>query len=547
GEVTWLLRSLPDAAAAAAATGARVLCGTLPKLAEDGRYGLVVALDGLDRLCSTEGPQYDWRECLQALARAVAPAGTLLVAVGNELGLHRLVAPRPPGADRTDAQWHAVGEADPARPGTPQRLAEELRAAGLPPVAAYAAWPLPQAPTVLAERAALAEPELAGPLAATVAAACAAGFAGREVLTDPRRLAGAGVRAGLGAELAPAWVAVAARPADPAPASPAHAGPWGAAPPDRAAASDRRPAGRPPAPVLIAGPAGGVVEVSGDGAGGWRRRVLGAPGTGAHRDPTGLSGPLPGGRLVEEALLAACRRADLPTLRRLLRAYASWLGGLPAGRATAATVDNVLFDGDRFAVLDPTWTGSAEPAEPGVAVLRALRRFAVTLADGGYPHPWPSSDVDGLTTLLAAAAGAPHDADLRRRAAALDAAAPAAYPPPDPVWGGAVGWRERAELLRQLRARLDEAAVRIDRYERELTERDAELRRAHLLIAAFSGSPAYRLARLARAAAGRARRLAGRARRLATGRIRRAAAGALPGRGTHAAADRHPSPHDPLR
>ncbi|HET6483487.1 MAG TPA: class I SAM-dependent methyltransferase, partial [Actinoplanes sp.] len=82
--VTCLVRSEPEAIELDA-RGITVLCGTLPKLPVAERYDVVVALDGLDRLCSVEEDQFDWDECLQALKRVLRPGGTLLLAVENEL------------------------------------------------------------------------------------------------------------------------------------------------------------------------------------------------------------------------------------------------------------------------------------------------------------------------------------------------------------------------------------------------------------------------------------------------------------------------------
>src|SRR4051812_2613059 len=64
--VTCLVRSRSEASELDA-RGLRVLCGTLAKLSGDDQFDVVVALDGLGRLCSVEGPQLDWADSLRAL------------------------------------------------------------------------------------------------------------------------------------------------------------------------------------------------------------------------------------------------------------------------------------------------------------------------------------------------------------------------------------------------------------------------------------------------------------------------------------------------
>lgn len=508
--VTCLVRSLPDAVDLAG-RGIDVLCGTLPKLDAAARYDTVVALDGVDRLCSVEGPQLDWLQSLQALRAVLRPGGTLVLAVENELGVHRLVA-RSAAAD-TDADWHPAGGFDPGRPGTASRLAALLGSEGLTVSWLGAGWPSPHAPTLLATPGVLADPGgSTGAMAAVTAAAVAAAYGGRPVLSDPRRLATAAVHAGLGTELAAGWFVVAHRKPGP----------------------DTR-AGLPP--VLLAGaPAGPVVELDRDQDGRWTRRPVPdpagacAPGR-VTRDPTRLAGPMPNGRLLEEELLTCCSRHDLPAARRLLTGYTAWLHTLGAGHAFA-TFDNVLVDGGRFVVLDPSW--STDPPVPvDVAAARAVRRFATTLVTGGYPHPWPTAqDVETLAVVLAAAAGCP--IDDARQAAAVDLEVDvrcAVRPGADrdavhdevrrpglaaPVID-AHSWRDSQDLIGRLGAQLADARARTDWCEAELSRQEAELRRARLQIATFGGRPLYRLFRLAVTAGRRGRRALRRAARSARG------------------------------
>jgi hypothetical protein len=439
--VTCLVRSQPDAIHLDG-RGLQVLCGTLSKLTVADRFDVVVALDGLDRLCSVEGPQLDWAESLQELKRVLRPGGTLLLAVDNELGVHRLVDPGTATAAQTDGAWRQLGEFDTAKPGNPARLATTLAAEGLAVDWLGAAWPIPQAPTLIATPNALQ----GGPsdaLAAAAAGAVAAAYADRSVLSDPRRLAAAAVRGGLGLEFAAAWLVV------------AHLAP--------------RPAATVNLPPVLTG-AGPVCEVTAGPDDTWIRRVVrAAPG----QDAEALNGPLPPGRLLEELLLGACLRHDLPALRRLLT---GWIAVLPA-----APADNVVVHRDTYAVLDP---GVAAPAD-------VLRRFARTLLAGGYVHPWPgATDLSSLTAVLHAAAG--------RTGAVPDA--PAGDDPPLPD-----SRREHEEQLRALRRQLADAASRNEWYEHELGRREQELRKLRVQNSAFSGTIGYRLAKLGYGLARRAR------------------------------------------
>jgi hypothetical protein len=444
--VTCLVRSQPEAIALDA-RGLDVLCGTLAKLTDTDRWDAVVALDGLDRLCSVEGSQLDWAESLQALKRALRPGGTVLLAVENELGVHRLVDPTTATSAQTDGAWRPLGEYDTSKPGNPTRLAGRLSAEGLAIDWLGAAWPTPQAPTMIATPAALQD----GPdaLAAAAAAAVGSAYADRSVLSDPRRLAGAAVRAGLGPEFAASWLVV------------AHVAP-------RPAAALNLP------PVLIGD--GPVIEVAPGPDGKWLRRVVRED---PARDVSALAGPLPEGRQLEEVLLGACLRHDLPLVRRLLT---GWIAALPE-----VTADNVVVHHDPeltrggkpqttelvYATLDPS-----VPARPDV-----LRRFARTLLDGGYAHPWPAAtDPQTLTAILHGAAGLPDD-DIP--------AVPSGDDPPLPD-----SRREHEEQLRALRRQVADAASRSQWYERELDKRDAELRKARLQITAFSGTIGFRVAKL---------------------------------------------------
>ncbi|SCG50519.1 class I SAM-dependent methyltransferase [Micromonospora rifamycinica] len=507
-EVTCLLRSHPDAVALAD-RAARVIVGGPARLDPADTFDVVVAGAGLDAVESVEGTRLGWPGVLARLAAVLRPGGTLLLWLDNPLGVARLVATSPWYADRADAAWTIGGVLDAGRPANREQLSARLTEAGLTPDAGYAGYPGAGAPTALVAADALEQRPTSGLLDAVLHGACAGGFATGAVLQDPARLAVDALHAGLGATLAPGWLVTAHRPTD-------H---------DRPA-----PAALPVVLVQTGPPGVGVVEVH-DGPGGWRWAVTGGGGTrgrpapfasreAAHRDPAALTGPVPPGRLLRTLLLDGCLRRDLDALRRLLGGYAGWLTGQadPDGRLTGAAAladpDNVVVDGDAFAVLDPSWQAT-DPLAGQVALARGLRRFAVTLLTGGYAHPWPSTlDVAGLTVVLGGVAG--HDLDRATVDAAVqtEAAVAAALRGLDADGRGALAtalrtvtatdppagprsYQQMREAWVRQREELTRLAALLKWTEELLTSRERALRRADATINLLSGSLSYRVGRLA--------------------------------------------------
>ncbi|MFJ6197849.1 class I SAM-dependent methyltransferase [Micromonospora sp. NPDC092111] len=513
-EVTCLLRSHPDAVTLAD-RGARVVVGGPAGLDPDDTFDVVVAGAGLDAVESVEGVRLGWTGVLDRLAAALRPGGTLLLRLDNPLGVTRLVATDPWYADRADAAWTIGGVLDAARPANPDRLRDRLAEAGLTAGTCYAAYPDPAAATALVSTDALDRSPTSGLLDAVLHGACAGGFAGTTVLQDPARLAVDALHAGLGAALAPGWLVLARR-----------TGADGLRPVD-----DADPTGPLPVVLVQTGPPGvGVAEVR-DGLDGWRwagttgasarpRPAPFASREAAYRDPDALAGPVPPGRLLRTLLLDGCLRRDLDALRGLLRGYAGWLAGQagPDGRLTGAAAladtDNVVVDGDAFAVLDPSWQ-AAEPLTVEVALARGLWRFAAALLTGGYAHPWPSTlDVAGLTVVLGGVAG--HDLDRATVGAAVEAEAAVsaalrgldaegrvalatelrAVAPTDPPAGPRSYQSLREAWVRQ-REELTRLAALLKWTEELLTSRERALRRADATINLLSGSLSYRVGRLA--------------------------------------------------
>ena len=383
---------------------------------------MVIAAAGLDPVESVEGARLGWDGVLARLVAALRPGGTLLLRLDNPLGLHRLVATTPWYAGRDDSAWTIGGVLDRTHPANRDQLRERLSRGG----AAADARAGPRTPMPTPRRRCSTPTTSTGHrLRAASTRCCTAPAPGVSpsgtVLQDPARLAVDALHAGRAADLAPGWLTLAHRPADPAdPTAPA---------------VDRD---LPVVLVQTGRPGIGVLEVL-HGPSGWRwGRIAGhrngppaaapfASREAAYRDAGALSGPVPAGRLLRTLLLDAALRRDLATLRALLRGYAGWLAdqadadGRIAGAAALAGADNVVVDGERYAVLDPSWRATAAlPAD--VVLARGLWRFAAALLTGGYAHPWPSTlDVAGLTVVLGGLAG--HDLDRATVAEAVEAEA----------------------------------------------------------------------------------------------------------------------------
>ncbi|MGC4810932.1 class I SAM-dependent methyltransferase [Micromonospora sp. DT228] len=530
-EVTGLLRSHPDAVALAQ-RAAHLVVGGPAGLPDDETYDVVIAAAGLDPVESVEGARLGWDGVLARLVAALRPGGALVLRVDNPLGLHRLVATTPWYAGRDDSAWTIGGALDRTHPANRDQLRERLTAAGLRPGACWAAYADADAPTALLDADHLDSDTGSGLFDAVLHGACA-GFPSGTVLQDPSRLAVDALHAGRAADLAPGWLVLAHRPADPAdPTAPA---------------VDRD---LPVVLVQTGRPGIGVLEVL-HGPSGWRWGRIATTETdlpaaapfasreAAYRDAGALSGPVPAGRLLRTLLLDAALRRDLATLRTLLHGYAGWLadqadtdGRIP-GAAALASADNVVVDGERYVVLDPSWRATeALPAD--VVLARGLWRFATALLTGGYAHPWPSTlDVAGLTVVLGGLAG--HDLDRATVAEAVEAEAAIAaalhgldtdgrlhlatelhaVSPTDPPVGAGSYQQLREAWLRQ-REELARLAALTAWTEELLTSRERALRRAETTIGLLSGSLSYRVGRLAITPARLAKRGARAAKRRAT-------------------------------
>ncbi len=503
-EVTCLLRSHLDGVALAehaAELPVRVIVGGPAGLPADETYDVVIAMSGLDSVESIEGARLGWDGVLAVLADRLRPGGTLLLRMDNPVGLHRIVDVSPWYAARDDNRWTVEGVLDAGHPANLDQLRRRLVDAGLTPGAFFAAYPHPKAITALVDTQELDQGTSAGLLDAMLHNACADGYADRSVLQDPARLAVDALHAGLASGLAPAWVGYARR--SPLPAV--------------------EPADLPVA-LVQTGPLdmGGIEVVTAGQDWHWRLTqppLRTTPETGpAYRDPRALTGPIPAGRLLRTLLLDACLRQDLDQLRALLSGYAHWLdsctvAGQISGAPALAGVDNVVVDGERFAVLDPSWQ-AAVPLPVNVALARGLRRFAAILLTGGYAHPWSSTlDLAGLTVVLGGMAGRNLDRATVRVAVETEAALIAARTDlnpagqeelrdqlealePDSPPPGQRSYQQLHEAWLRQREELNRIQAVLRWTEDLITSRERALRRADAMIKVLSGSVSFRLGRL---------------------------------------------------
>jgi hypothetical protein len=447
-----LLRSYPDACALGARhPGLEVYCGRLELLDAEEPYDLVLAMDGLLRTHSAEAPAAAWSESLGALADLVAPGGRLVLGVRNDLGVDRFIEARPADRECADDQWAPHGF-DPSYPSGPEALDLGLESAGLSLQRCYAAYPDRRAPRSLLSREALAFelPEaLTFPLSAR--------DGDRMLVADPLRLTRLVFRHRLGEELAPLWLAVATRMPRPA---------------------DQPRAVELPLGLIEEGPA--LYELTA---------------AGTRRLPGGQERPIPAGRVVEEILVEACAREDVRTVREVLAGLADWL---ESGGDVSAATDSLVYDGERFAAVNPP-VGPAVPPGPRVVLCRILWRFAVRLLAAGHHHPWPwPLEADQLTLTLCGMAGRPCDAGDLDRARKLDAelGQPAELAEHAPTYRDLLAARDRlADQLTAALARVSRLETKLSYRERELVRAKAKLRRTQRKATAYRRTLGYRLSR----------------------------------------------------
>ncbi|MCT1603686.1 class I SAM-dependent methyltransferase [Dermacoccus nishinomiyaensis] len=127
GQLTLVTRSIPDAAAYAEALVNRddvvVVCGDLMHLAEPvGQFDVVLVLEDVARVPSLEDVTPTWAQVVDAVRQCVAPSGRLVLAVENELGLHRITSLRSRYTSNDNGAWDVIATFDASRPRTRRAL-----------------------------------------------------------------------------------------------------------------------------------------------------------------------------------------------------------------------------------------------------------------------------------------------------------------------------------------------------------------------------------------------------------------------------------------
>jgi hypothetical protein len=197
-----VLRSYDDAELIAEALGlepgaepgpVRVFAGGFDRYKADGEYDVIVALDGIPRLASTDTPALSWADAVGDLRRSLAPNGTLLLGAANAFALGRLLdVPDPMPADD---EWgrDVTGSGEP--PAGLAAIEAAIDHAGLVRRERYCVFPDATRPDL----------GLVDPVASLVARAVAERYAGRPTQMDPYRTAHDAVAGGHGVGLAPGY------------------------------------------------------------------------------------------------------------------------------------------------------------------------------------------------------------------------------------------------------------------------------------------------------------------------------------------------------
>jgi hypothetical protein len=444
GSLDIVVRSWPDAHALNLRLNGkpvRIFCGGFEKFKQPaGHYDVVLALDGIPRAFSADSRDMPWLDALHKLRDLVRPGGKLVLGVTNGMGLDAILDADRTVKPPTDDMWATSSTIDLEAPPGLDAVRAALTSAGLSTDEHYAVYPEATKTSLMVHERVLSGHTGDEVLGTMTSAAFAHGLGGRPVLTDPRRMAREMMRYGTGLSLAPGWLFVTSTE-----------GPAGSA-----AAPDDEEAGGPAVgfpDALITDnldyPYWSVVsELTRDADGHWSRELVNVGRSTSNRasghlqrEPAKLSGAIPGGALIEEQFLTAARHDDLKALRRLVRAYAQWLhdqaelrpwtdpwaaNSLPEerlvmpGEAVFATFENVMYDGNRLALLDASWNTTLQvPYE--FALTRALRRFGYRLLAGGLRHPWPSGmSPNRLTVTMAAMVGVTVTPHMLERSARLE-------------------------------------------------------------------------------------------------------------------------------
>lgn len=451
-----LVRSHPDALSLRATLhdeGVQVMCGAFAALPQADGYDVVIALDGLGRLLSSDEPRLPWSSLVERLLALLAADGEILLGIGNTAGVDHLLALDPDSRD-IDAHWplgqRIVDE-------VPLGLAELTERLGtLMPgreLGTWAAYGPRLSPTLVAPSDAVRQLRKDGVFGALMERATRQSVAGHQPLREPGLVTRTLLQHGLGLDTAPLWIFHGRRPAS-------------AADDDAILCRDAT-TGEP-----------GVVVALTSGGTGWTRELVAEPpavreqvAPGVVRDVALLTGPVPTGTFVSDDLAECCVVQDMSAAGAIVRRYRDWLAdgagsaadGDPAPPVSSAraalTLDLVVDTGQGLAAFDPSLRAEAAASVDEV-LTRALVVFADDLLASGRRHAWPLSyGADQIARTLVAAAGLEVEKEALVRARELDAQLRL-----DRADGGTptLSYAEAVELVERYRAHAADAEEQVE-------------------------------------------------------------------------------------
>lgn len=370
-----------------------ILCGPLAALEEEG-FDLAIAVGVLEYAGAAAGGGSTPKIFLTQIRKLVRPGGALLLAIENQLGLRYLLgAPE----DHVGASWAGVLDY-PGRPGvrtfSRRELQGLLETAGFPRQRWLYPFPDYKLPRTILTEAAYRESDAERLVDQMVR------FPSRADATssgrDERRAHRVWVRAGLGPEVAPSFLVLAAGEAT-------ALEPW--LDPQALAwcFSAERRRGLRRMKIVRREAAGRSVEA----------RALDPPAElppWLEQRPAGRAAWV-AGTTIEQLALDACHAHDLDRLREALGRWMNFL----APRAVSPELldvelsNFVLAENGEVVYVDDEWRAT-EGVDADLAVLRALWYFARDLVQTRAAHPWPATiTIDQLAENLADLAGVAHD------------------------------------------------------------------------------------------------------------------------------------------
>jgi hypothetical protein len=407
-DVDVLVRGLPDARELTNQSqlrdGITVYCGGLDRFEADGPYDVIVVLDGPGVLLTPDSTGSGVRELLQRLAKWLAPTGTFVAMLENDLGLDRLLRLQVREHLDADRAWERGAEGFDQRPLYLREVAHVLGDAGITSTALYAAFPTAEKIDLLVDDSCGEDTILSGTAAALAASVEATHFSNRPALVDPYDLSLRLFESGQVMSLASAWVVI-GRPSAAALSSKVVTS--GSANGTLPALLMADQPGRPEWAVVRT-----VEQVDGR----WQhqlrpeghlremreRRVV------RHFDD--LPSEYPSGPTLEATLRRASSAHDVGLVRELVVRYSRWLQATPSTTGDGdprffAVPSRVVVTGESLMTLDLTWRLTASLPHD-VLLVRGLRDFARRLLRSGAEHPWAAGiSPDRLTQTLGAMAG----------------------------------------------------------------------------------------------------------------------------------------------